>query len=202
MGSGKGFYLERWRELGAKDMSGSDLSPSAVGKLRERFPGSDFRTMDIGAPIPAELSGQFDAVSAFDVLFHIIEDDAYQQAFRNLSDLLRPGGMAVFSEYLLDSRTRRSEAWVKRSRGDTEAAVREAGLVQVRRTPMFFLMNPPAQVGQTLHRRAWRALAQSIRKHPRLGAPAGAALYPLEVTLGRLLSDGPSTHIVVCRKPA
>jgi SAM-dependent methyltransferase len=202
VGSGKGFYLERWGEMGATDVSGSDLSPSAVDELRARFPDSRFTTMDIGAPLPEGLAGEFDAVSAFDVLFHVIDDEDYLRAFRNLAQLLRPGGIAVFSEYLAEGRTRRAEAWVKRTGEETEAAMRGAGLVPVRRTPMFFLMNPPSQAGPTLHRRAWRALAQSIRRHPSLGGPAGAVLYPLEVTLGRLLSDGPSTYIVVCRKPA
>jgi SAM-dependent methyltransferase len=202
VGSGKGFYLERWCEMGATDVSGSDLSSSAVGGLRSRFPDSDFTTMDIGAPLPEGLTGEFDAVSAFDVLFHVVDDEAYLRAFRNLAQLLRPGGIAVFSEYLAEGRTRRAEAWVKRSRRQTDGAMREAGLVPVRRTPMFFLMNPPSQAGPTLHRRAWRTMAQAIRRHPRLGGPAGAVLYPLEVTLGRLLSNGPSTYIVVCRKPA
>ena len=202
VGSGKGFYVERWRELGATEISGCDLSPSAVRTLRERFPDGNFVRMDIGAPLDGELSGPFDAVSAFDVLFHLIDDDAYRQAFRNLSELLRPGGLMVFSEYLVEGRTKRAEAWVKRSRGEVDAALRDAGLEQVGTTPMFFLMNPPAGAGPTLHRRAWRMLAQAVRRHPRLGGVAGAVLYPFEVALGRLRSDGPSTHIVICRKPA
>ncbi|HEV2074863.1 MAG TPA: class I SAM-dependent methyltransferase [Thermoleophilaceae bacterium] len=201
VGSGKGFYVERWRELGARAVTGCDLSQGAVGELRARFPESEFMQLDIGAPLDDDLAGRFDAVSAFDVVFHIVDDLAYRRAFENAAKLLRPGGLLIFSEYLMEGRTRRAEAWVKRSRGEIEAAVHDAGLEELSRRPMFFLMNPPAEAGLTLHRRAWRALAQAIRRHPRLGGVAGALLYPPEVALTRFSSKGPSTEIVVCRKP-
>lgn len=183
-------------------MTGSDLSRTAVKGLLERFPDSEIVQLDIGAPLDGRLTASFDAVSAFDVLFHIVDDGAYLRAFRNASDLLRPGGVFIFSEYLMDGPTRRAEAWVKRSRGEIEAAVRAAGLVPFARHPMFFVMNPPTDPAPTLHRRAWRSMAQAIRRRPWLGGLAGACLYPVEVVLGATRSKGPSTQIVICRKPA
>jgi len=35
---------------------------------------------------------------------------------------------------------------------------------------------------------------------PASAGPFGAILYPFEVALGRMRSEGPSTHILVCRK--
>src|ERR1039458_1341647 len=37
VGSGTGFYLNAWRELGVRDLSGSDLTSTAVTGLRTAF---------------------------------------------------------------------------------------------------------------------------------------------------------------------
>lgn len=203
VGSGKGFYIERWKELRASSIAGADLSAAAVDGLRSRFPGHEIMQLDIGAPLDERLARRYDVISIFDVLYHVIEDDSYRRAFHNLAMMLRPGGHLVFSEYMLEfPETRRGKAWVKRPRTEVEATVREAGLQLVGQHPTFFLMNPPADPTPTLHRRSWRKLTQQIRRRPAIGGIAGAVLYPFEILLGATRSEGPSTGIFVCRKPA
>src|SRR4051794_25328415 len=38
VGSGTGFYVDRWHELGAAKVTGIDLTDVAVSTLRQRFP--------------------------------------------------------------------------------------------------------------------------------------------------------------------
>src|SRR5688500_17290577 len=82
VGAGTGFYVDRWMRLGA-EVTGLDLTEVAVGELSRCFPAARFVQADIGGPlvqVPLE-PGSFDAVSAFDVLFHIVDDAAYARAF-------------------------------------------------------------------------------------------------------------------------
>lgn len=202
VGSGTGFYIERWRELGADSVTGSDLSAAAVASLGERFPGSAFLRLDIGGDVVPELTGRFDTVSAVDVLFHIVDDESYRRAFHNLAALLKPGGLLVFSEFFVRGEPSRGVRWVKRASVETQSAMRAAGLEPLVRRPLFFLMNDPADARRTVHRRAWRALVKALRARPNLGLALGACLYPLEIAIGGVRSDGPSTQLVVCRKRA
>lgn len=43
VGSGTGFYVDLWKELGARSVTGCDLTQAAVDRLRDRFPGTPFR---------------------------------------------------------------------------------------------------------------------------------------------------------------
>ena len=51
VGAGTGFYVKRWLELGAAEVTGIDLSATAVEALRAEYPTAEFRRDDI-----AELS--------------------------------------------------------------------------------------------------------------------------------------------------
>jgi SAM-dependent methyltransferase len=202
IGAGTGFYVERWLARGAT-ATGCDLTAIAVERLRERFPDSQFIQADIGQPPGPELArleGSFDAVSAFDVLFHIVDDTAYHRAIANAARLLRPGGYFLWSDNFLRGPTIRVAHQVSRTLGDASAAVAAAGLEIVRRQPMFVLMNYPADTRSRLGRLAWTAMVSPAVLSDRLGGLLGRALYPIERRLVRRLSESPSTEIMVCRR--
>ena len=63
----------------------------------------------------------------------------------------------------------------------------------VRRVPMLVLMN--AQVdGQPLWRKLWGGLLRAVTLTEVTGWLAGAALYPVERRLVRVLREGPGVH--------
>jgi 2-polyprenyl-3-methyl-5-hydroxy-6-metoxy-1,4-benzoquinol methylase len=99
IGSGVGFYINLWRQAGAANVTGVDIADSAVRRLSECLPGIRFERLDISGDV-GHLGGNYDAVSAMDVLFHIVNDDLYERAFANVYNLLRPGGWFIFSEHL------------------------------------------------------------------------------------------------------
>ena len=64
--------------------------------------------LDIGAPLApcfVEELGRFQAISAYDVLFHIVDDARYERAIQNISALLSPGGVFFFSDLFLHGET-------------------------------------------------------------------------------------------------
>jgi SAM-dependent methyltransferase len=203
IGSGTGFYLDRWRGLDAEEIVGSDITETAVGKLRAANPNVRILRVDAGdAELPAELEpDSFDYVSAMDVLFHIMDDERYARAFRNLAGLLRPGGYLVFSEDFVHGERAGGTHKVVRPIEQIESCVAAAGLEVIRRRPIFFLMNRPLDSDSAMLERWWRLLRSRLGKRPRLGGPLGAALYPAERALGAVRREGPSTELMVCRRP-
>ncbi len=200
VGSGTGFYLDRWRELGLERITGSDTSAVAVEHLQRRYPSAEVVQLDIGAE-PAGLAGrQFDIVSVVDVLFHITDDLAYRRAFENLSVLVRPGGLLVLSENFLHGNASTGTQQVNRSVTEIGSLLGGAGFEPLLRRPMFFLMNYPVDSASVLHKLCWRTLVLAMAAWNPLGAVVGAVLYPLEMLLVARLKEGPSTELMVCRR--
>ena len=202
VGPGTGFYVERWLRLGAQ-VTGVDLTQVAVENLRARFPGARLLRVDIGLPLGPPLADEadrFDAVSAFDVLFHVVDDGQYSQALRNIAALLRPGGWFLWSDNFIHRPTVRVAHQVSRSLEEATAAVRSAGLEIVERVPMFVLMNYPADARSRATQLAWTAMVSPAMASDWLGGILGAVLFPLESWLVRQVRESPSTELMVCRK--
>jgi SAM-dependent methyltransferase len=211
LGFGTGFYLDLWREEGVAHVTGFDIASVAVQAARERLGGSGWRLeeADIGKPLPlGDSAGTFDLATAFDVLFHLVDDAAWNGALDNLAAGLKPGGHAlVFDKF------QRTESAVSHVKRRTLAAYREAlaarGLEVAAVRPIFFFLNSPTDL-TGLSKPLWK-LTWSLAKLPYklgrvvglgevFGGAAGAALYGPELALGRIFSSGPSTKVLVARK--
>jgi SAM-dependent methyltransferase len=227
LGFGTGYYLDLWRELGVARVLGFDITEIAVQAARERFcgpgvpPGPEhgrdahattawrFEQADIGAPLPlGDLAGTCDVATAFDVLFHLVEDRNWGGALDNISAALKPGGHAIiFDKY------QAVENAISHVRRRTLATYRDAlaarGLDVLSVRPIFFLMNSPTDlsgVGKLAFKTSWSLvkLPYKVGKHigvgEALGGLMGAGLYLPELSLGRVFSSGPSTKVLVARK--
>jgi SAM-dependent methyltransferase len=201
VGSGTGFYLELWREAGVGSIAGSDVSETAVRRLRERLPGTRIERFDIAGPAVALPQGQFELVSAFDLLFHLIDDGAYRRALANLAHLVRPHGTLVISENFRRRGPRRfASVQVNREEDEILAGLGEAGFEVLERRPMFVVMNAPACGGGPLLQAWWRRVHQLLVTRPRAGAVIGPALYPIELASVRFVRRAPSTELAICRR--
>ena len=198
VGSGTGFYIQRWKELGVRSITGTDLTAIAVSRLQAEYPGDRFVQMDIGDPLPAAFVGRYDIVSAFDVLFHIVDDTRFERAIENIRAMLKPGGMFVFSDNFLHSPTQRGLHQVSRSLQAISDVLGRVGFNVVQRRPIFVLMNAPLDSSSLLWRLYWRALS-ILARNELLGRLLGSGLYPLELLLGSALGEGPSTEMMICQ---
>ncbi|MCC7134422.1 MAG: class I SAM-dependent methyltransferase [Gemmatimonadales bacterium] len=202
VGPGTGFYVKRWLARGAA-VTGVDLTDVVVEKLAAAYPKGRFLRADIGLPLEAPLaaeSGAFDVVSAFDVLFHIVDDGMYARALANLAGLLKPGGLFLWSDNFVHQPTVRVTHQVSRSLGEITTALERAGFEVVRRVPMFVLMNYPADTTSRLARWGWTAMVSPAMASDWLGGVLGRALYPIERRLVRSRRESPSTELMVCRR--
>ena len=202
IGSGTGFYIERWKELGGKNITGCDLTQLSVDNLQKKFPEQKFFQIDIGGDvIPPLNTNEYHAASAFDVLFHIVDDRHYQTAIQNIYSLLRPGGWFVFSDNFLHGESQYTEHQASRNLQEITALVQNVGFDIIERAPMFVLMNDPIDYPHTFYSHILQYMFKLIHKINILGIIIGAILYPIELLLTRYLREGPSTEIMICRKP-
>ena len=203
VGSGTGFYIDQWQESGAKNITGLDLTQTAVNSLRRKYPQYTFHEQNIAADnAPAAIGQTFDAISMFDVVFHIVDDGEFQTTVHNLYQLLKPGGTLLFSDsFLHQAQQSNAQAHIShRLLSDVEDTLQQASFEIIRRVPMFVLMNQPID-GNWPAKWIWRALSFFISLHDVFGLIIGALLYPIELRLVLLLHESPATEIMICRKP-
>ena len=200
VGTGTGFYVREWQRLGAADITGIDVSGAAVSRLRGGFPEARFIEADVSDPIPDALAGEFDIVSAFDVLFHIVDDERFGWAIENLSRFTRRGGHLLLSENFLRASTLRHRHQVSRAQNEIDHALTAAGFETVLRLPMFVLLNTPVDSESRAHQLFWRGLAGVSRRSHKLGGLLAASLYVPELGLTAVVREGPSTELHVCRR--
>ncbi len=137
-GAGSGFFLHHYLERGAH-VTGVDLTEVSVRELAKRFPGARFEQGDLSMWRASE---RFDLVSCFDVLFHIVDNAAWDAALTNLADAVRPGGYFVFTEYF-PRRQPHAQAGhnVTRDWDTYRTALLARGLAILENRPTHHLMN-------------------------------------------------------------
>jgi SAM-dependent methyltransferase len=199
VGSGTGFYLEQWRRLAARAVTGSDLTSTAVDRLRVRFPLCEIHQVDIGDARLPPVGAPYDAISAMDVLFHLVDDARYERALHNLAGLLKPDGVLIFTENFMSAR-QEGKHQISRTGEQIQHALVSAGLTPVAEHPVFFLMNTPVSSDGRALKLWWDSLCRLVRRHEAIGWVLGATLYPVEVGLSRMTPRGPSTQIVAARR--
>ncbi|HSS31223.1 MAG TPA: class I SAM-dependent methyltransferase [Nitrospiraceae bacterium] len=201
IGSGTGFYVRMWRQLGAKRVTASDLTSAAIEHLRETIPDIRAGQLDIGRPVTSALgSERFDVISAMDVLFHIVDDAAFDQAIANIAGMLVPNGWFLMSDNFVHGQAQRINHQVSRTLDDITLVLQRSGLEPVKRTPMFVLMNAPTDTSSRWPLLAWRAAMVPVRLVNAIGHVQGALLFPLELLLTSVMSESPTTELLICRK--
>lgn len=202
VGCGTGFYLDQWRALGARSLAGLDISGWAVDQLRTAHPGALLVRGDIGgagSPLPVEA---FDAVSAIDVLVHLVDDSEFARALRHLHEALRPGGFLILSDsFFHGPEKQHEEYWKGRSLASAVSLLAAAGFDVVSRSPLSVLLSAPTDTRRRERNERLFDLAMApVRKSEWAGWLAGALLYPLELLLVSTLQESPAIEIMVCRK--
>ncbi|MEJ2502386.1 MAG: class I SAM-dependent methyltransferase [Gemmatimonadota bacterium] len=201
VGSGTGFYVQLWQAAGVARIEGIDVTATAVERLRGRFPEATFHRGDIGATEEIEgLDGRFDIVSAMDVLFHIVDDEAFERAIARIQRCLREGGWLIFSDNFLHGPERRLPHIVHRRLEHVRGVLEDVGFQVIERRPMFVVMTAPVACGSPLARRASRAIPWLAGRGEWAGWLLGAILYPLELALTSWKRESPTTEVMVCRK--
>jgi SAM-dependent methyltransferase len=97
IGCGTGFFVDWYTRRGA-NVTGIDITEVSVRELAKRFQGSFF-TQDI-TDARYEPKGMFDVVNMWDVLYHIVDEQAFARALSNIARSLTTGGLFLMTDWL------------------------------------------------------------------------------------------------------
>lgn len=204
VGSGTGFYTKILQNLGAKNYIGSDITSAVVNKLSIEFDDFIFYKQDIGSDLINELSShKFDFIFAIDILFHITDDERYQQAFINISNLLSERGVFMFTENLPNDDFYR-ETFVVRSNEKLMNFLKKASLEVIDIVPMTIFLNNPLNKNK-FNEWVYKLQNKILFRYPskaykeRAGNVLGFIFYWIDWLLLPYIIQGPSNHMIICR---
>jgi 2-polyprenyl-3-methyl-5-hydroxy-6-metoxy-1,4-benzoquinol methylase len=196
IGCGTGFYVDLWNKIGVRTITGIDITNIAVRSLKSKYPGQEFYRADISNQHDIENlnAKKYDIVSAFDILFHIVDDKKYDIGIKHICSVLKPNGIFIFSDNFIHGPAKRSTYQVSRSLTHIEKTLTKNGFKIMQRCPMFVLMNTPVDTTRTVSKKMWKVLSLTLQKYgDTAGLVIGGILYPLEIMLASLLKESAST---------
>lgn len=199
IGSGTGFYIDRWKELNVKSITGTDIAEVAVKNLSKKYPGLIFKQLDIGDELN-EIKPSYDIISAFDVLFHLVEDERFERAIKNIHGLLHKNGYFIISDNFVHGTTIRSEYQVMRSYEYMTNVIEKTGFLHIKTKPMFVLMYAPVDSNNQILKRWFWFITRCVQKSEKNGKILGNLLIPIEKLLVSIKTEGPSSEIKVFQK--
>jgi SAM-dependent methyltransferase len=94
VGCGTGFFTAYYVSRGAV-VTGLDIAPTSIERLRLRHPEAQFLLGDVS---DAPIEERFDLVNAFDVLYHITDDQRWERAIHHLARAVSPNGLLLVTD--------------------------------------------------------------------------------------------------------
>lgn len=94
VGCGSGFWTDYYLQRGAI-YTGVDISPVSIERLSKKYPQSRFILSDVSE---VALEERYDAVNAFDVLYHITDEARWETAVLNIASAVTPGGLLLVTD--------------------------------------------------------------------------------------------------------
>lgn len=194
IGCGTGFYIDFWKKRGVKHLTGVDIVSRSVKTLAKRYPGYRFYKADISSD--ATLA-KYDIITAFDVLFHIVDDSKFDRAIWNISRMCSDNGIVLITDcfphiepYVLNHQKSRTLDYY-------EKVLMRSGLIITDKLPVHFLLNAPLDVANRKFALFMWKIIGGLQLATRL---MGLILYAMDTVLLKIVKESPSTEMLVCRK--
>jgi SAM-dependent methyltransferase len=97
IGSGTGFFIDYYLQRQVGSIVGVDITDSSIRYLKDNYPSGTYFNADISEK-SLPFQGSFDIVSAMGVLYHIVNDECFSQAIKNICAFISPGGYLLISD--------------------------------------------------------------------------------------------------------
>lgn len=144
IGCGTGFYTNFYLQRGAKNIVGVDITGVSIENLKKKHPNHSFVQGNIALPsILEQINLRFDIINIIDVLYHVTEDSAFNQALLNIFALTKLNGYIIFTDTWNQRNVRCAEHVRTRSKEAYEAIFKEKGIEILAVYPVFNLLNWP-----------------------------------------------------------
>jgi SAM-dependent methyltransferase len=96
----------KWYLAKGCKVTGIDITETSVHRLQATLPG-EFHTRDITDANYPRGHEKFDLINVWDVIYHIVDNDAFGRALNNILSELKDGGLLLLTDFLgaaLDAR--------------------------------------------------------------------------------------------------
>ncbi len=203
VGCGTGFVLKGVREtLPLMRLAGSEIFGDGLVFARARLPGVDLYQMD-ARQIPFER--EFDVIGAFDVLEHIVEDDA---VLRQMFRATRPGGGLLVTvpqhRFLWSANDEHAMHQRRYSRAELRSKVEQAGF-DIERITSFISLLLPVMIYSRMKRNSSRDF--QLWKEFEISRPLNAILGNILAVERAMIERGASfpaggSLLLVAKRPA
>jgi len=110
IGCGPGFYTRLLVSQGAQNLVAYDITDVLFDELRAELPGVEFRKADI---TQTRVDGTFDRALMIDVLEHVVNDQKFTDALRNVADAVAPDGRFVVGPFVDEATAKRHLYYVR-----------------------------------------------------------------------------------------
>lgn len=203
IGCGTGFYVEFWRNQSVQHLTGIDLTQKSVTELSIKYKTYKFYREDIGER-ELRLHGKFDLLTAFDVLFHIVDEDRFENAICNIGRLATTGATILISDNFLKKARLGAFNQAHRTLEQYKKTLIKNGIEVLDIKPIFYLMNGPINIQDSLlfgiYRKLWKIVMYFIGKYEVLGEIMGGILYFVDGFLIKIFKRSITTELLICRK--
>jgi SAM-dependent methyltransferase len=210
IGVGSGAWIPFWQRKGVSQITGLDITSASIRTLRERYPNFRFIQGDICSTLPFVQEGSFDLVTAFDVLFHVVEDVGFSNAVSNIARMVNRDGWVMISDSFCEKPWGPFYHEYHRSRDHYLGELGRTGLRAIHLEPIFFTMTSPICASEAGYAGFLAQLTNSVlhlvsklaahKKTERFNHLIGCCLYLIDGAFGQVAKAGPSLKILFARK--
>jgi 2-polyprenyl-3-methyl-5-hydroxy-6-metoxy-1,4-benzoquinol methylase len=205
VGVGSGAYISFWQKRGIQYITGIDITDISVNTLKDKYPSYRFIKNDITRNDFDGLAEQYDIITSFDVLFHVVDDIGFQTAIANLSKLIKSDGWLIISDSFCDNPWGPLFHEYHRTLIYYQTELERNNFVVKHIEPIFYTMTTPL-CGNKLMVFLSKTLNQLIVILNKISWTRwfihliGALLYSIDYLLGYLLPSGPSLKYLIAQK--
>lgn len=198
IGTGIGFIYNSWQRCGYTNVEGSDISSFAVTQLKEKFAGNNFYELDISDSITVLNNKKYNYITCISVLYHIVDDDKWHKALKNIRTSISEGGIFIFTEGF-PAEQQNITHQVLRTREQYKKALHSAGFELIESRANYVLMSDPAGTNNKLYKYWWYGCSLISRKFPQIAYIWWAAIFPVERLLTKFKKRTPGQEFWICR---
>jgi len=212
IGVGSGYYIDFWKSEGISSLAGLDITEKSVSTLKTKYPEYHFQQTDIAGNI--DLDRKMDLITCMDVLYHLVDDNAFDRAISNIKDLSDKNAYIIISDFFLTNPTKPAFHEYHRTLGRYEETLSRNDFRLIRLEPIFYLAHPLLDysavntfVLRFLIRVLWKMvfalfhLGRSFHSLDKISQETvGFLLYSLDGQILRFKKDSPNMKLLLAKK--
>ncbi len=210
IGVGTGFYIDYWKRRDVKSATGIDITEKSTSSLKAKYPECEFIKADISSKQLPLLSRKYDIITAFDVLFHIVDEDKFEQALSNIANLSHQDTQILIMDSFLKENRPPGFHEYHRTMDRYKEALSKVGMEPVIIVPIFYVMNNPIDMASIRNKFmkkvlpiTWFAITRICYLGNSLGFFGrsvnyllGFILYLADGAILKYAKDGPSSKLL------